>query len=85
VEHHAFGSLGHRSIGNLSARRGAFAHEMVEDLRGPDGWYVRGFAEPKHLFLILCKPLVADLDGEVAARDHDTKWYLAGTGNDDFR
>jgi hypothetical protein len=44
--------------------------ELFEDLRRPDHRHARGLAQPHDLLLELGHPLVAALDGQVAARDH---------------
>ena len=52
-------------------------------MRRPDDGDVSGFAEPEDLLLDLGEPSEADLDGEVAARDHDRERLRAGALDDD--
>src|SRR5579872_310786 len=71
VQHHTLGAGGHGRVGHLAARRDALGDKMFEHLRGPNHRRVAGFAEPEDLFLHLRRPGEADLDRQVAARDHD--------------
>ena len=70
VQHDAFGTLPHRGVADLGARRQPALGELLENLRRPDHRQVRGLTQPQNLFLQFGQPFVAHLDREVAARDH---------------
>ena len=59
VQHHAFGALAHRRVGDLRARGLAGLRERLEHLGGPDDGHVGGLAQPQDLLLHLGEALVA--------------------------
>jgi hypothetical protein len=85
VQHHRLGAHGHRGIGHLAPRRQALLDQLLEHLRRPDHRDVRRLAQPHQLFLHLGQALEADLDREIAARDHHRHGLPAGGGDDDRR
>ena len=70
VQHHAFRALRRRRVGHFGAAGHAVAHELVQHLGRPDDRRARRLAQPEDLLLHFGQPGEADLDREVAARDH---------------
>ena len=84
VEHDALGALAHRRVGDLGPGRHAALGHRLENLRGPDHRHVGRLAQPQQLLLHLREALEAQLDAQVAARDHH-RGRAAPQGVDDER
>ena len=78
IEHHTLRALRHRCVGDLGARGHPVPGQALEHLRRPDDRGVSGLANPEDLLLHLGETLVADLEGEIAARDHDADGMSPG-------
>ena len=73
VEHDALGALPHGGVGDFRAGRNAFFGETFENLGRPDDRNVGGLADPENLFLNFRETLIAALDGQIAAGNHDSE------------
>lgn len=80
VEHDALGTLAHGRVGDFRARRDSFLGQTLENLRRPDDRGVGGFADPENFFLNLGQALIAALDGQIAAGNHDAKRARSHSG-----
>ena len=85
VQHDALGALPHRGVADLGPGRQTALGHLLEDLGRPDHRQMGGLTQPQRLLLHLGQSLVADLDGQVAARDHDSDPGTAHRGQEQLR
>jgi hypothetical protein len=83
VQHHALGPLGQDDVRHLGARRQALRHQLFENLGGPDDRHAGRLAQPQQLFLDVGQAPEAELDCQVAAREHHRRRGAAGRAHDD--
>lgn len=85
VEHDALGASAHSGVGDFGAGRQTFLGKSFEDLSGPDGGDVSGFAEPEHFFLDFGHAFKPHFDCQIATSEHDANRRSVKGGQPDTR
>ena len=78
-------ALRHCSVGRLGPARQTIAHQVVENLRGPDDGDASRLAKPEHFFLNLGHAAKAKRCGHIAPSNHDCDRTAARRLNDEPR